>query len=250
MLRLLCVTAHPDDEAGAFGGTLLLYASRGVETHLVCLTSGQAATHRGDARDDDELAAIRRRELGRSAEILRLTSWECLHYPDGALDRQDFYSVVGELVRRIRTIRPHVVLTIGPEGAVTAHPDHSMVSVFTTMAYQWAARSNRYTDQLDRGLQPHRAQKLYYGASLFTLPGRQPISPAPVTAVIEVGQEFVERKISAFKAHTSQAPLAPIFEKAVRQRGTRESFHLAATTSPREIERETDLFAGVKDEDV
>jgi len=173
MLRLLCVTAHPDDEAGAFGGTLLLYASRGVETHLVCLTSGQAATHRGDARDDDELAAIRRRELGRSAEILRLTSWECLHYPDGALDRQDFYSVVGELVRRIRTIRPHVVLTIGPEGAVTAHPDHSMVSVFTTMAYQWAARSNRYTDQLDRGLQPHRAQKLYYGASLFTPPSKR-----------------------------------------------------------------------------
>lgn len=248
-LRLLCVTAHPDDEAGGFGGTLLLYASRGVETHLVCLTPGQAATHRGGAHDDDDLAAMRRVELGRSAEILRLASWECLHYPDAALDRQDFYSVVGELVRRIRTIRPHVVITIGPEGAVTAHPDHSMASVFTTMAYQWAARSNRYTEQLDRGLKPHRAQKLYYAASLFTLPDRQPISPAPVTAIIEVGQEFVERKISAFKAHTSQAPLFPIFEKTVRQRGTRESFHLAATITPREIERETDLFAGVEDKD-
>ena len=248
-LRLLCITAHPDDEAGAFGGTLLLYASRGVETHLVCLTPGQAATHRGGARDDDHLADMRRQELARSAQILHLTTWECLHYPDAGLDRQDFYSVVGELVRRIRTIRPHVVLTIGPEGAVTAHPDHSMVSVFTTMAYQWAARSNRYTDQLDRGLKPHRAQKLYYGASLFTLPGRQPISPAPVTAIIEIGQELVEKKISAFKAHTSQSPLFPLFENAVRKRGTTESFHLAATTSPRELERETDLFAGVEGRD-
>jgi len=248
-LRLLCVTAHPDDEAGGFGGTLLLYSSRGVETHLVCLTPGQAATHRGGARDDDELAAMRREELGRSAAILRLNSWECLHYPDAALDRQDFYSVVGELVRRVRTLRPHVVLTIGPEGAVTAHPDHSMASIFATMAYHWAGRSNRYTDQLERGLQPHRAQKLYYGAVLFTLPGRQPISPAPVTTVIELDPELIEKKISAFKAHSSQAPLFPIFENTVRQRGTREFFHLAAASTPRELERETDLFAGVEEKD-
>jgi LmbE family N-acetylglucosaminyl deacetylase len=78
-LRLLCVTAHPDDEAGGFGGTLLLNAARGVETHLVCLTPGQAATHRGGAKNDDELAAMRRQELGRSADILKLTTWECLH---------------------------------------------------------------------------------------------------------------------------------------------------------------------------
>ena len=249
MLRLLCVTAHPDDEAGGFGGTLLQSASRGVQTHLVCLTPGQAATHRGGAKDDDALAAMRRQELGRSAEILKLASWECLHYPDAALDRQDFYSVVGELVRRVRTLRPHVMVTIGPEGAVTAHPDHSMVSMFTTMAYQWAGRSNRYTDQLDRGLKPHRAQKLYYATTLFTLPDRQPVSLSPVSAILEIGQEMLERKISAFKAHTSQAPLFSIFENTVRQRGTREFFHLVASTTPREIVRETDLFEGVKEED-
>jgi LmbE family N-acetylglucosaminyl deacetylase len=165
------------------------------------------------------------------------------------LDRQDFYSVVGELVRRVRTLRPHVVITIGPEGAITAHPDHSMASVFATMAYHWAGRSNRYTDQLDRGLKPHRAQKLYYGSALFTLPERQPVSLAPVTTVIEIGPELLDKKISAFKAHTSQAPLFPIFEGTVRQRGTREFFHLAAASSPRESERETDLFAGVKEND-
>ena len=247
--RLLCVTAHPDDEAGGFGGTLLFYSARGMETHLVCLTPGQAATHRGGAKDDDELSAMRRQELARSAQILKLTTWECLHYPDAALDRQDFYSVVGELVRRIRTLRPHVVITIGPEGAVTAHPDHSMVSMFTTMAYHWAGRSNRYTDQLDRGLQPHRAQKLYYATALFTLADRQPVSLSPVSAVIEIGQEYLEKKISAFKAHTSQAPLFPIFENTVRQRGTKEFFHLAASSTPREIGRETDLFAGVDPKD-
>ncbi len=47
MLKLLCVTAHPDDEAGAFGGTLLLYHERGVETSVVCMTAGTAARNRG-----------------------------------------------------------------------------------------------------------------------------------------------------------------------------------------------------------
>jgi hypothetical protein len=124
-----------------------------------------------------------------------------------------------------------------------------MASVFTTMAYHWAGRSNRYTDQLDRGLKPHRAQKLYYGAALFTLPDRQPISPAPVTTIIEIGQEGVNTKITAFKSHTTQAPLFPIFENTVRQRGTREYFHLVAASTPRELERETDLFAGVEEKD-
>src|SRR6266704_723972 len=60
MLRMMVVTAHPDDEAGNFGGSLRLYAERGVETCVVCLTPGQAATHRGGARDDQELATMRR----------------------------------------------------------------------------------------------------------------------------------------------------------------------------------------------
>ena len=84
---MLGITAHPDDEAGAFGGSLLLYHSRGVETYVVCLTSGQAATNRGKARSDEELAVIRRAEFAESCRVLRVTRAEILNYPDGALDR-------------------------------------------------------------------------------------------------------------------------------------------------------------------
>ena len=66
----MCITAHPDDEAGGFGGALRVYADRGVETSVLCLTSGQAATHRGGAKSDHELAAIRRQEFAASCEIL------------------------------------------------------------------------------------------------------------------------------------------------------------------------------------
>src|SRR5581483_8594043 len=155
----MAITAHPDDEAGAFGGTLRLYHDRGVETSVVCLTSGHAATHRGHAKSDQELSSIRRREFAASCAILGVSRPVVLDYADGQLHRVDFYHVVCELTRQIRDFRPHVVITFGPEGGITAHPDHSMASVFATMACEWAGRTNRYPDQFSNGLAPHRAQK-------------------------------------------------------------------------------------------
>ena len=247
MLRLLCITAHPDDEAGGFGGSLLLYQARGVETYVICMTPGQAASHRGAAQSPEELAEMRRKEFAVACEILKVTQGEVLDYPDGALDRVPLDEMVGELVLRMRRIRPQVVITFGPEGAVTAHPDHSIVSIVTSLAFQWAGRSNRYAQQFLDGVEPHRAQKLYYATTGFTLPERQPVSLAPTTAIVEVGEYFQE-KVRAFKAHTTQAPLFSMFEKNVNRRGTKEMFHLAAAITPRVIRPETDLFAGVDDD--
>lgn len=245
MPRLLCITAHPDDEAGAFGGALLRYAERGVETHVICLTEGTAATHRGGAKSNQELAALRRDEFATSCNLLKVTQGTVLDYPDGGLDRQDFPTAVADLTRRVRELRPEVIITMGPEGAITAHPDHSMVSIFATMAFHWAGRSNRFVDQLKNGLIPHQTQKLYYGTALFTMPDRPPVSLPPTSATLELSQRELETKIAAFKCHTSQAPLFPFFEETVRKRGRLEVFHLAATVTPQKMETETDLFAGI-----
>ena len=244
MHRLLCVTAHPDDEAGNFGGSLLLYQGRGVETHVICLTPGQAASNRGGARTDQELATLRRKEFAASCEILKVTRAEVLDYADAHLHRIDLYGVVAELTRRMRQIRPQVVLTYGPDGGITGHPDHGMAGIFASLAFQWAGRSNRFPEQLNDGASLYRPQKLYYAAAPLSLPNRQPISPPPATISINIGK-FLEDKIRAFQAHTSQAPLVPIFENGVRQRGPREEFHLAATSTSGPLKPEKDLFDGV-----
>jgi len=246
MLRLMCITAHPDDEAAGFGGSLRLSHDRGIETCVVCLTPGQAATHRGSATSDQELAAVRRKEFAAACEILKVSRGIVLDYPDGQLHRQDLYKAVYELTLYIRRFRPHVILTFGPDGSVTGHTDHSMASVFATLAFHWAGRSNRYPDQIAGDITPHRTQKLYYSTTNFTLPDRQPVTLPPATAIIEIG-DYLETKIAAFKAHTSQAPLLPMFESHVRQRGHQEMFHLAARVTTGLIEQETDLFAGIKE---
>ena len=97
MLRLLCVTAHPDDESGGFGGTLLLYAEKGVQTHVICLTDGQAASNRGSASNGAELGAIRRQEFKAACDLLGVRWSEVVGLPDGALDHQPFADVVHSL---------------------------------------------------------------------------------------------------------------------------------------------------------
>jgi len=246
MMKLMAITAHPDDEAGAFGGALLHYHARGVETSVICLTPGQAATHRGAARSDAELARLRRAEFAASCRILQVTHGEVLDYADAGLVRADLHAVVGDLTERIRRIRPHVLLTMGPEGAVTGHLDHSMASLFATLAFHWAGRNDRYPEQLAAGLEPHRTRKLYYSTAAFTLPDRPPVSPPPCSATLAIGP-WVEEKIAAFRAHTTQAPLGEPFARAMRRFGDKELYHLAAVSEPSVAEAESDLFEGIEE---
>jgi len=249
MLRMLCVTAHPDDEAGAFGGTLLLYHERGVETSVVCLTAGTAARNRGTARSDAELAGLRRAEFAASCKLLNVDRSEVLDFPDSKLDRTNFYEAVEALTRRLRKIRPHVVLTFGMDGGLTGHVDHAMAGTFASLAFEWAGRPDRFPEQIEQGLEPYRAQKLYYGTADFLLQDRQPIAPPTVSAHIEIGNDRFEKKVAAFQQHTTQAPL---FERVRtnlgRRLGTVEMYHLVATRDPREAKFEIDLFEGVREE--
>lgn len=246
MFRLMCVTAHPDDEAGSFGGTLRKYADREVETCVVCLTPGQAASNRGGAASDDELAELRRKEFAASCEILGVRKPVILNYPDGQLYRQELNRVVYALSLEIRRFRPDVLITFGADGGFTGHPDHSLAGLFATLAFQWAGRANRYPDQLNNGIAPHRTQKLYHVTGDFPLVNRPPITFSPETAVLEIGA-YVQAKIAAFRAHKTQAPLWPRFEENIRRRGPREIFHLASSIHADPITRETDLFEGIQE---
>jgi LmbE family N-acetylglucosaminyl deacetylase len=247
MFRMLAVTAHPDDEAAVFGGSLRLYSDRGVETSVICLTPGQAASHRGKAKDDHELAGLRRKEFAASCAILNVSRSAVLDYPDGQLHRVELHRVVSDLVLHIRQFRPHIILSMGPEGSITGHTDHSMASVIATLAYHWAGRSNRFPDQLTDGTRPHGGQKLYYSTSAAALPDRQPISFPPPTAHIDIGP-YLEAKIAAFHAHRTQSPVFPIFDAYAAKLGNPEIFSLAAISVPGPSSMETDLFTGVADD--
>lgn len=227
--RLLCVTAHPDDESGGFGGALLLAHRAGAETNLLCFTDGQAAHFRGTAGDDAELGRTRRAELEAACDVLGLTRCEVLHYPDGALPEQDFLEMVGVVVERIRRWRPQVVLTFGADGAVNLHRDHTMVSLVTTAAFHWAARAEAFPE---RGA-AWAAQKLYYASTPFVSVRNHPeltgvAATVPWSLELRLGA-LADEKMAAFGKHTSQqAVLDRVGRDNVRKGMEAERYLLAA----------------------
>ena len=182
-LRLMCVTAHPDDESGGFGGALLMAHARRADTTVICLTEGRAASNRGDTRSDDELAAARLAEMEISCGILGVTRHEVWKYPDGALIQANLFEITTRLVERMRQLRPHIVLTFGGDGGPNLHRDHAVAGFAATAAFHWSGRSNFAAEQLKNGLALWAPHKLYYEATKFTVSKfKEEAAVAPRTA--------------------------------------------------------------------
>jgi N-acetyl-1-D-myo-inositol-2-amino-2-deoxy-alpha-D-glucopyranoside deacetylase len=165
---LVCL-AHPDDETFGMGGTLALYARRGVQIHLVCATRGEV----GDVDPEllkgfNSVAERRESELRCAAQILGLAEVHFLGYRDSgmpgtpdnqhpnALVTQPVDEVAAKVVHFMRELQPQVVVTSDPIGGYK-HPDHIAIHKATVRAFDLAADPNYQTD-----LPPCKVQKLYY----------------------------------------------------------------------------------------
>lgn len=144
---LLVVLAHPDDESFGMGGTLALYASRGVEVRLVCATRGEAGeVDEQQLKGFSSIAELRTHELACAARVLGLASVDFLGYRDsgmqGSADNQHplslFQAPLEQVVEAIRDLmkkyHPQVVITFDPSGGY-GHPDHIKINQATEGAF-------------------------------------------------------------------------------------------------------------------
>ena len=166
-LRLMVVTAHPDDETLGFGGVLARYANEGIETFLVTATRGDRGRYFGHAIDSTEhpgraaLSQIRERELHAAAAALGVRQVSLLDYEDQQLDRAHVADAVTAIVGHIRRARPQVLLTFAPDGAY-GHPDHIAVSQLATAAIVASADPTYGADRGQHLGPAHTVSKLYY----------------------------------------------------------------------------------------
>jgi LmbE family N-acetylglucosaminyl deacetylase len=239
-LKLMCVVAHPDDECFAFGGALALASERGIETYVICLTDGQAASNRGDAETGEALGRMRREEFRGSCEVLGVTQSELMDYHDGRLEAVEFPVAAGRLVERMRRFRPDVVITFGGDGGQNTHADHMMASMLTTAAFHWAGQAKRYPEAGET----HRAQRLYYVTANSAIPDRPPAMMMPWTVTLDIGS-VRERKSAAFRRHVSQAPLMERTKDFFERHGAEEFYTLVAANEPQAARHGTDLFEGL-----
>ena len=174
---LLVVLAHPDDESFGMGGTLALYARRGVDVYLVCATRGEVGDVDIKYLDGYTSVAERREaELRCAAQKLGLKDVFFLNYRDSgmpgspdnhhpqALVAQPLEKVAQEIVHYMRMLRPQVVITFDPIGGYR-HPDHIAVHNATVSAFH-AAGDPAYAPTEIPAYQP---QKLYFHTIPHTL---------------------------------------------------------------------------------
>ena len=166
-LKLLAVFPHPDDETLGLGSTLARYSAEGVETYLICATRGERGWFESEGPDPGlaAVARIREAELRCAAEHLGIQEVNFLDYIDGDVDQADPVEIIGKLVSHIRRIKPHVVVSFGPDGAY-GHPDHIALSQFINGALVCAADRNFVDVKVQS---PHRVLKFYYMVDSFEI---------------------------------------------------------------------------------
>ncbi len=130
--RALAVYAHPDDPEVSCAGTLARWSAAGCQVHLVICNLG-------DKGSDDptvkaaELASVRSDETAAAAEVMGLCHHEILGYPDGEIENTP--QLRHQLVARIRTVRPDVVVAPDPTAVFFGH---SYVNHHDHRAVGWA----------------------------------------------------------------------------------------------------------------
>jgi LmbE family N-acetylglucosaminyl deacetylase len=189
---ILAVLAHPDDETFGTGGTLALYAHRGVDVHLICATRGEVGEMPPDMMAGfNTIGEKRESELRCAGGTLGLKSIFFLGYRDSgmpgtednhhpqALAAQPVETVAAEVAGYIRRLRPQVVITFDPIGGYY-HPDHIAIHKATVRAFELAGDA----EFVSEGLEPYKPAKLYFQTmsrsflrfmvSLMRLFGRDP----------------------------------------------------------------------------
>lgn len=191
-LRVLALHAHPDDIELQCAGTLLLLKRRECEILVATMTAGD----KGSAElAQEEIAAIRRSEAAKSAELLG-AAYLCLGFRDLEIcfDNESRRIVI----EMIRKTRPDLVLTAPP---VDYMADHEITSALVRDACFTAAVPNYKTHQWDPAPPTSHIPHLYYvdpmgGVGYYG----ESIEPQMVMDVSEV----FERKLEMLACHASQ----------------------------------------------
>jgi LmbE family N-acetylglucosaminyl deacetylase len=283
VLSLMCVHAHPDDESSSTGGTLAKYASENVLTSLITATKGEE----GEIRDPhlnmapwQSLGIIRsQKELKLATAVLKVGFVNFLGYRDSgmvgtasnnhasAFCNASIEEACRRLVLNVRKLRPQVLITYNENGGY-GHPDHIMCNRVTQAAFELAADPDFAWDD---GEEPWQPKKLYYIAhsresaikarEAMEARGLSDLVPmrrnfenyglpdAEITTRIDISA-YVDLKRHALQCHRSQT-LGGRWDKMpddiLHTYYAEETFQRVRSLVDAP-DRETDLFAGLRNE--
>src|SRR6476619_2709487 len=244
-------TAHPDDENN--GLLVMLNRGLGYRTTLATATRGNGGQNEIGPEIFEALGLLRTGELaalhrfdGAEQYFTRAVDFGYSFSIEETFEKWGREEITADYVRLIRTVRPDVVVTLPTTG--NAGGQHHMASaVITRDAYKLASDATKFPEQLQEGLRPWQARKLYESAG-FGIPGE----PEPQGRVLRVnsavydpllGKTYADIGSDARSMHKCQGMGQLLVLPAALMR---TPYRLVETTIDGEAERdESSLFDGV-----
>ena len=190
--RVLAVYAHPDDPEVSCAGTLARWADEGAEVHLVVCAVGDKGAPTTPTSTPSSWRRAGPTRPTAAAKVLGLAGHENLGHPDGEVDNT--LELRAELVGRIRSLRPDVVVSCDPTAVFFGsryvnHHDHRGRRL--RRARRLHARPPPARSTSPRPGRPTRSATIYLSGTL------QPDTWVDIAATLD-------RKVEALRCHRSQ----------------------------------------------
>jgi LmbE family N-acetylglucosaminyl deacetylase len=227
---LVCVHAHPDDEALFTAGITSHYADLGYRVVLITCTNGQLglddhARPGSDPSHDPEITrATRAGELQRAAVVAGFSRVVTLGYDDSGMkgwaqnDRREAFvnadaSAVARTIAAVMDEENASVVVTYDENGFYGHPDHIMANVVTRAALEFATSPQRlYYPVAPKGvLEAFVAGATAKGVFLpaWILDANHSVSDDSVSTTMDV-RSLAKRKHQAIATHASQVDNADL----------------------------------------
>ena len=170
---LLMLGAHPDDEDTA----VIAYFARGRHMRAAYLsaTRGEGGQNLIGAEQAELMGLIRTQELlaarridGGEQFFTRAIDFGFSKNPEEALQKWGREQVLSDMVRVIRRFQPDVIVSRFSPLLSSGHGHHAAVGKLSSVAFEAAGDPSRFSDQIQQGLKPWKAKRLYWSTFTFT----------------------------------------------------------------------------------
>ena len=174
-MKILVLSAHPDDETFGMGGTIRKYSDLGAEIEIFVVTDGASAQY-----SDKKMIEVRKESCLQAGKKLGVKNCTFLNFPDGKLDTIPTLDVTKKIEEKISSMKPQIIFTT-PDN--DGHQDHKKVHDCTLIA----ARPKAFKVEKIIQYELLSTNKTNFNPNIF----------------LDISNEF-ESKISAIKEYDSE----------------------------------------------
>jgi LmbE family N-acetylglucosaminyl deacetylase len=126
MKKILCIVAHPDDEALGPGGALIKHSDAGDKVYTLIFSDGEGAKKKIKDKNPNRIKAAENWASETNTKIFKIA-----FFPDQKLDTLPQQTLVTEVENALDKINPHIVYIHNPSDI---NKDHELVAKASLVA--------------------------------------------------------------------------------------------------------------------